>query len=220
MMRWASDNGEQHDQCASLARTPSCLPDSPHLARDLDRPRTQPGLPPTPRTGQTCPLLASKDARARINFQQLCARPGPPAHPRATITCTGPVRTESSKTSLRPPVHPTVLAPTPRTGKHMRATCQQRRARSDPLPANCARPGPPTHPRATSMHCASENREQHDRSASLPRTQPCLPPTPRTGKHKRATCKQGRARSDPLPATLRATWTTHAPTRHHYALGQ
>ena len=56
IMRWASDNGEQHDQCASLLRTQPCLPRLPALAN-------------------TCALLASKDPRARIHFQQLCAPP-------------------------------------------------------------------------------------------------------------------------------------------------
>jgi hypothetical protein len=87
-MRCASEYRDQHNQSASL-------------------PRTQPWLPPTPRTGQTCALLASNDARARIHFQQFCARPGPPAHPRAT--------------SMR-------WAGESGAGKHMHATCQQRRA--------------------------------------------------------------------------------------------
>jgi hypothetical protein len=71
-----------------------------------------------------------------------------------------------------------MLAPTSRMGKHMRTTCQQRRARLDPLQATCAQPGPPAHPRATIMRWASENREQRDQCASLPRIQPCLPRPP------------------------------------------
>ena len=86
IVRWASDNGEQHDQSAGLPRTQPCSPRLPAMAN-------------------TCALLASKDSRARIHFQQLCA---PPTHPRATIICTGPVITESSTTSpqaFRTPNH-------------------------------------------------------------------------------------------------------------------
>jgi hypothetical protein len=99
IMRWASDNGEQHDQSASLPHSPSCLPDSPHLARNLDHPHTY----------------------------------APPL-------CAAPVRTERSTTSPQASRAPNHACLTPRTGKHVRATCQQRRARSDPLPATCARP--------------------------------------------------------------------------------
>jgi hypothetical protein len=130
-MRCASENREQHDQFASLPRTQPCWPQLPALAN-------------------TCALLASNDARARIHFQQL-ARPGPPAHPRAT--------------SMR-------WAGESGAGKHTCATCHQRRTRSDPLQATCARPGPPAHPRAIIMRWASDNEEQHDQSASLPRSPP------------------------------------------------
>ena len=194
-MRWASDNGEQHDQCASLARTPSCLPDSPHLARDLDRPRTyaaplcaapvrtessttspqasrapsesgeqhdqcaslprtQPCLPRLPAVANTCVLLASKGARVRIHFQQLCAQPGPPAHPRPT--------------SMR-------WAGESGAGKHMRATCQQRRARSDPLQSTCARPGLPAHPRATRLQLTESSTTTPQASRALNHACPDCP---------------------------------------------
>ena len=230
----------------------------------------------------------------------------------------------------KPPAHPTLLAPTSRSGKHMRATCQHRRARSDPLQAPCSRPGPLAHPRATMMRwasdngeqhdqcasvartpspimlarlpapcarlrppahlrgtimcCASENRELHDQSASLPRTQPCLlrlpalantcallasndarvrihfqqrsrdldhprthaPPLcfgPVRAESSTTSAQASRAPNHACPdfphwqtharyfpattrafgstsSNVRATWTTRAPTRHRYALGQ
>jgi len=133
IMRWASDNGEQPDQSASLPRSPPCLPRLPALAN-------------------TSALLASKDARVRIHFQQLCAQPGPPAHPRATImpwaSDNGEQHDQCASVARIP--SPIMLAR---------------------LPAPCARLGPPAHLRGTIMRCASENREQHDQSTSLPRTQ-------------------------------------------------
>ena len=85
----------------------------------------------------------------------------------------------------KPPARPSLRAPAAQHGKHMRGTCWQLCAHSDPLQA-ALRP-----PRATHSHTrhlcgvATEDREQHDRSASRPRTQACLPRLPAWQPHAR-----------------------------------
>jgi hypothetical protein len=263
-MRWASDNGEQHDQSASLPRSPPCLPRLPALAN-------------------TSALLASKDARVRIHFQQLCAQPGPPTHPRATVMlwasesgeqhdqcaslprtqpclprlpalantcallsshdarvrihfkqlardldhprthapplCVGPVTTESSPTSppaSRAPHHACPDSPHWQTqARYLPATTRalihfKQFARDLDHPRTHAPPlcvGPVT----------TENSPTSPQASRAPHH--ACPDSPHWQTQARY-LQASSARSDPLPATLRATWTTRTPTRHHYALGQ
>ena len=157
IMRWASDNGEQHDQCASLARTPSCLPESPHLARDLDHPRTY----------------------------------APPL-------CAAPVRTESCTTSpqaSRAPSH--ACSDSPHWQTHARY-----------LPAT-------TRARIHFKHLARDLDHLRTHASPL-----CVGPLTTESSTTSAQASRAPHRAGLTPRTLRATWTTRTPTRHHYALRQ
>ncbi len=104
-------------------------------------------------------------------------------------------------------------------------------APSGPLAATCARPGPPAHQRATIMRWARDNAEHAPtrgtimRWASQSGEQHATGPQASRAPHHACPSAQA-SRAPPNHAcltlrTLRATWTTRTPTRHHYyALGQ
>jgi hypothetical protein len=161
-------------------------------------PRTQPCLPRLPARANTCALLAGNDARARIHFKQLARNLD---HPRthAPPLCVGPVSTESSTTS-------------PQASRATNHACPdfphwQTRARY--LPATTREFG------STSSNFA--RNLDHPRTHAPP---VCVGPVRAVRENTCALLASNDARSDPLQATLCATWATCAPTRHHDALGQ
>jgi hypothetical protein len=110
-----------------------------------------PCLPPLPALADRCAARACNCPRARTRSPLLSAPTWThPTHPRATImhwsTTLEPARQARQAFHARTPV--VCVAPTPRTGKHIRGTCLQLSARSDPLSAAFRTDlDPPTHPR-------------------------------------------------------------------------
>ena len=228
-----------HGQSTSLPRIPPCLPRLPALANTCTQAcaRSDP-LPATLCTtwttrAPTPPICAAPvstetsttSPQASHAPNHGCPRLPAPAKPARYLPATTRALGSTSNNFARDLDHPRTHAPPVCVGpvRAVRAnTCAllaSNDARSDPLQATCARPWPPAHPRATIMRWASDNGEQHDQSASLPRSPPCLPDSPHWQTHARYLPATTRALGS-TSSKLRATWTTHAPTRHQYALRQ
>ena len=198
-MHWASENGEQQDQSAASRAPHRACPDSPHW--------------------QTQARYLPATTRALIHFKQFARDLD---HPRthAPPLCVGPVTTENSPTSpqaSRAPHHACPDSPHWQTqARYLQARTRAFGSTSSNFARNL------DHPRA---HAPPLCVGPVTTESSTTRPQAFRAP-----HHACPDSLYWQTHARYLPATtrafgstsskLRATWTTRAPTRHHYALGQ